>query len=364
MLNWNTFKPDPLGPKVREISGRDKERLFFLMAQMFRSGQTTESSLRTVARAFKAEKQEDIAGALTQIAQKVAQGKPMSQAIENERILFNDINRAAIMAGEASNDMHRAFTILRDLEEKSLSSNKNSMTEFLTPGAMLLMSIASILNTGMNVLPELAKVMEAQNKQLPLIADVVMRIALFVQDWWHVLLAVVAVVLVIFYTFVRTPNGRIWLDKFLVETPILGKFLSYSVYNNMLLYFPHLIASGVKPKQMIPIMETLATNLILRRRIDNFNQVITTGGQMAEAMEKAGFPDIAVTTVRVSEHYAASSNGVNDAMIEGMQHAHVIIERMLNDTHKSFVTVISVTLWILGGAVMMTEMISIIFSQG
>lgn len=364
MLNWNTFKPDPLGPKVREISGRDKERLFFLMAQMFRSGQTTEASLRTVARAFKSEKKEDIASALTHIAQKVSQGKPMSMAIDNEKILFTDINRAAIMAGEAANDMYRAFTILRDLEQKTLASSRSSMTEFLTPGAMLLMSIASILNTGMNVLPELAKVMEAQNKKLPLVADTVMRVALFVHDWWHVMLAVVAVGLVTFYTFVRTPNGRLWFDKALVETPIFGKYLSYSVYNNMLLYFPHLIASGVKPKQMIPIMETLARNQILRRRIDNFNQVITTGGQMAEAMEKAGFPDIAVTPVKVSEHYAANAAGVNDAMIEGMQHSHVIIERMLDETHQRFVTVVSVVLWILGGAVMMTEMISIIFSQG
>ena len=364
MLSWNTFKPDPLGPKVREISARDKERLFFLMAQMFRSGQTTEASLRTVARAFKTEKKEDIATALTHIAQKVAQGKPMSQAIDNERVLFTDINRAAIMAGEASNDMYRAFTILRDLEQKALSSNRTSMAEFLTPAAMLLMSIASILNTGMNVLPELAKVSEAQGKPLPLIADTVMRISLFVHDWWHLLLAIAAVLIVVFYTFIRTPNGRLWFDKLLVETPILGKFMSYSVYNNMLLYFPHLISSGVKPKQMIPIMETLAKNMILRRRIDNFNQVITTGGQMAEAMEKAGFPDIAVTPVRVSEHYSANDSGVNDAMIEGMQHAHVIIERMLDDTHKSFVTVVSVTLWILGGAVMMTEMVSIIFSQG
>ena len=143
MLSWNTFKPDPLGPKVREISGRDKERLFFLMAQMFRSGQTTEASLRTVARAFKSEKKEDVATALTHIAQKVAQGKPMSQAIEGEKVLFTDINRAAIMAGEASNDMHRAFTILRELEEKSLSASQNSMTEFLTPGAMLLMSVVT-----------------------------------------------------------------------------------------------------------------------------------------------------------------------------------------------------------------------------
>lgn len=364
MPNWNTFKPDPLGPKVKDISGRDKERLFFLMAQMFRSGQTTEASLRTVARAFKNEKRDDVAAALTTMAQKVAQGKPMSLAIGSERVLFTDINRAAIMAGEASNDMYRAFTILRDLEQKNMDARSNSMTEFLTPGGMLLMSVASILNTGMNVLPELAKVMEAQNKKLPLVADTVMHIALFVHDWWYIMLAILAMTLVVFYTFIRTPNGRFWLDKFLVEMPLLGKFLSYSVYNNMLLYFPHLIASGVKPKQMIPIMETLAKNQVLRRRIDSFNQVITTGGQMAEAMAKAGFPDIAVTTVEVSEHYAAGDNGVNDAMVDGMKHAHVILERMLNDTHSKFVTVVSVTLWVLGGAVMMTEMVSIIFSQG
>ena len=131
----------------------------------------------------------------------------------------------------------------------------------------------------------------------------------------------------------------------------------------MLLYFPHLIASGVKPKQMIPIMEALATNSVLKRRIDLFNQTIITGGNMSTAMERAGFPPIAVTPVRVSEHYAGSKEGVNDVMIEGMNHSYSILERDLSDAHKRFIAVFSAGMWILGGIVMMLDMLSIVLSQ-
>ncbi|PZP38482.1 MAG: hypothetical protein DI585_07245, partial [Pseudomonas fluorescens] len=117
------------------------------------------------------------------------------------------------------------------------------------------------------------------------------------------------------------------------------------------------------PKQLIPIMEGLATNTVLRRRIDHFNHVITTGGTLAEAMTKAGFPELIVTPVSVAENYAPTNGNVNDVLIEGMQHSYAILERMLNDTHKRFISVASGLLWVLGGAVMMLDMLSIVLSQ-
>ena len=89
MLNWNTLTGNnPLGPKVRDISLRDRERVFFLMAQMLRAGQTAEGSLRAVAKAFKTEKKDDIALGLTAIAQKVAQGRSLSKSMDSEPIMF------------------------------------------------------------------------------------------------------------------------------------------------------------------------------------------------------------------------------------------------------------------------------------
>src|SRR5690606_14489326 len=107
----------------------------------------------------------------------------------------------------------------------------------------------------------------------------------------------------------------------------------------------------------------LATNIILRRRIDFFNQVLTAGGKMSDAMERAGFPPLSVTPIRVSEHYAGSNTDVNDVMVEGMRHSYTILERDLNDAQKNFVTVLSTLMWILGGGTMLLEMLSIVFAQ-
>jgi len=184
-----------------------------------------------------------------------------------------------------------------------------------------------------------------------------------VADNWHILAALAVIFAIVSYSCIRTTQGRFWMDYYLLKIPLLGKFTAYKVYTNMLLYFPHLIRSGVKPKQLIPIMEALATNVILRRRIDMFNQVITTGGQMSEAMDKAGFPPIAVTPVKVSENYSGNQDGVNDVMVEGMDHAYTILDRLLTDANRRFVSVFSATLWILGGATMLLEMLSIVFAQ-
>ncbi|MBI1364091.1 MAG: hypothetical protein GC134_08905 [Proteobacteria bacterium] len=341
----------------------DRERLFFLMAQMLRSGQTSESGLRAVAKAFKTEGKDDISSGLLAIAQKVAQGKSLSKAAEIEYILFTDIHRAAIMAGEASNNMYEAFSVLRKLEDKKMESQRAGFAELFTPIAMLLLSFASIFNTGLNTLPNLMQMRKAQGKDPNMVSEFVMNFTHGVAAHWHFIAAFLVIFIIVSYSMIRTTQGRFWLDFYLLKVPLLGKYTSYKVYTNMLLYFPHLIRSGVKPKQMIPIMEALATNVVLRRRIDMFNQVITAGGQMSDAMDKAGFPPIAVTPVKVSENYAGNTDGINDVMVEGMDHAYTILDRLLTDANSRFVGVTSAFLWIAGGAVMLMEMLSIVFAQ-
>ena len=84
---------------------------------------------------------------------------------------------------------------------------------------------------------------------------------------------------------------------------------------------------------------------------------------MSEAMEKAGFPPISVTPVRVSEHYAGANTDVNDVMVEGMRHSYTILDRDLTDAQRKFVTTFSTIMWILGGGTMLLEMLSIVFAQ-
>mgnify|MGYP006270839751 CR=1 FL=1 len=363
MQNWNIFESNPLGPKVREVSLRERERLFFLMAQMLRAGQTAEGSLRAVAKAFKAEKQDKIALALNSIAQKVSQGRPLSKAAESEPVLFDDVHRAAMLAGEASNSMYNAFRTLQELEAKKMQMRRAGLAEVITPAALWLLSLASLFNTGLNTLPALSAMKEAQGEPLGLIAQTIMSFTQFMASNWYILLALVVVMVVVLYSVVKTPQGKFWVDAYILKIPGLGKFMAYKVYTNMLLYFPSMIESGVKPKQMIPIMEALATNIVLKRKIEYFNQVLTAGGKMSQAMEKAGFPPISVTPIRVSEHYAGSDSGVNDVMVEGMRHSYSILDRDLNDAQRKFVTVAATILWILGGSTMLLEMLSIVMAQ-
>lgn len=359
----SVFISDEMGPQVRDISNKDRERVFFLLAQMFRAGQPSEASLRTVAKSFEIENKDAISRGLHNIANKVAQGRSMSKACELEPILFSDVHRAAIMAGEASNEMYRSFSTLQELELKKINTNKSSKAELLTPALMLLFSLISIFNTGLNTLPQMVKVSKQAGKPTAGSVDFIMHSTAFFANNWHYLIAISAIGAVVFFSLVKTPKGKYWWDNFKVNIPVYGKYLTYSVYNSILLYFPRLISSGVKPKQMIPIMKALSTNMILSERVDIFNQVLTHGGQVSEALEKSGFPEIAVTPVRVSEHYTSADSTINDSMVEGMEHSHTIIARYLEETHTRFITICSVILWIAGGIVMLMDMLSIVFSQ-
>ncbi len=352
-----------LGPRVKQVNMRERERLFFLLGMMFRCGHTTAEGLRTVSRAFKSEGNKQLAAALHAMSQRVAQGKSLSKAMENEPVLFHDTHRAAVLAGEAANNMEGTFSVLRELETKKIEKSRHGMVELLTPLLLLILSLVSVFNTGVNTLPQMAKVAEAQGKTLPIIPQIVMDVTGAIGQQWYLLVALILVGLAVLYSVRHSRGGQYIMHSWLLRIPVYGTYLAYQVYTNILLYFPHLLASGVRPKQMIPIMETMVTNLVLKRRIEKFNHVITTGGHLSQAMEKAGFPEIAVTPVRVSENFAGESDGVNNLMIEGMQHAYGILENMLEDTHRRFITGASAILWFAGGMILLVDMVSIVLSQ-
>lgn len=367
-MNWNdslvlTLKlsANLTGPSLEP---RDRERFFFFMAMMMKTGQPTADALRAVAKAFRTEQKEGVANAIAGLAQKVSQGKPLSAAMLAERGMFTDMHRAAILAGEAANNMQKSFEILRLLEDKAINSKRAGLAELLTPFLMLCLSLASVLNTGLNTLPIMAKVREAQGKPMGMIPQGIMDVTGLAAQYWFVFAAALVLAVFMMWSLNSNPAGRTTLHTLQLRIPIYGQYLIYRTYTQMLLYFPYLIASGVKPKQLIPIMEGLATNTVIKRRIEQFNHTITTGGTLAQAMTKSGFPEIIVTPVAVAENYAPTSGSVNDVLIEGMQHAHTILERMLNDTHSRFVAIFSAVLWVLGGTVMMCDMLSIVLAQG
>jgi type II secretory pathway component PulF len=345
------------------MDARDRERFFFFMAMMMKTGQTTSDALRAVARAFKAEQKEEVANGIASLAQKVAQGKPLSAAMLAERGMFTDLHRAAILAGEAANNMQKSFEILRILEDKQINSKRAGLAELLTPFLMMVLSLVSIFNTGLNTLPVMSEVNEAQGKAMGMIPQGIMDTTAFMANYWFVFAGLFLVCVVMIWSLNSNPAGRTTLHGLQLRVPIYGRYLLFYTYTQMLLYFPYLIASGVKPKQLIPIMEGLATNTVIKQRIEQFNHTITTGGTLAQAMAKSGFPEIIVTPVSVAENYAPTNGNVNDVLIEGMQHAHTILERMLNDTQTRFVAVFSAVLWVLGGAIMMCDMLSIVLAQ-
>ncbi len=346
------------------MDARDRERFFFFMAMMMKTGQTTSDALRAVAKAFRNEKKDAIASAVAGLAQKVSQGKSLSAAMVSERTMFTDLHRAAILAGEAANNMQKSFEILRILEDKKINSSRAGLAELLTPFLMMLLSLASLFNTGLNTLPVMARVREAQGKPMGMLPNGIMETTAFCSQYWYIFVGMFLLMGLMIWSLNSNPAGRTTLHALQLKIPVYGRYLLFHTYTQMLLYFPYLIASGVKPKQLIPIMEGLATNLVIKKRIDQFNHTITTGGTLAQAMERAGFPEIIVTPVSVAENYAPTTGHVNDVLIEGMQHAHAILERMLTDTHTKFVGIFSAVLWILGGALMMCDMLSIVLSQG
>jgi general secretion pathway protein F/type IV pilus assembly protein PilC len=181
---------------------------------------------------------------------------------------------------------------------------------------------------------------------LPFATELLLSISRTVQDYWWIVLAVVAVLIVIIKKYLDTTEGRRNADLLRIKTPMIGGvFLNLSVAR-FCRVLGTLLKNGVPILKSLDISRAASGNLILSEAIANASTEITAGARLAKQLEKSGhFPPTVVEMLSVAEE----SNTLDTVLV-------TIADNLERTTFRKLETVIRlvepVMLLILAGLVM------------
>ncbi|MEA3241226.1 MAG: type II secretion system F family protein [Pseudomonadota bacterium] len=229
-------------------------------------------------------------------------GKNLSTAMADRPQEFNNLYVNMVRAGEAGGILPQILTKLGEFLEQSEEVRRYIISSSIYPSILLSVGFLSILIIVGFVVPRFADIFADLGQQLPLSTRILMSASHFLQRWWLILLALLAVFIFGGRRLASTPKGKSFLDRLSLRLPGLGSLGLDIQVSRFARTLGTLILSGVPLLKAIDISGKVVANSMIRLDIDRIYQQVKTGKRISQLMREGGlFPVKMVQMVTLGE---------------------------------------------------------------
>ncbi len=240
---------------------------------------------------------------LGDVEEKIKSGMPLSEAFESQKI-FPRIYTASILAGEKSGALDDVLARYVIYLRRSVGLGRKIRGALAYPAFLLVAAIIMISFLSLYVVPRMSDLFKSLNssKGLPTVTVIVLAFSNTLSSniiWLGPLLLVLVVFL---YFWLRSPSGKLVLDKILLRIPLGGTLLRQVATAQLSRSMSTLLSGGITVVDAWDISSHAITNLELRRRSQAVLSMIREGQGFNEALDKANWlPPLALDMIGIGE---------------------------------------------------------------
>ena len=254
-----------------------------------------------------------IRGVVTDITQKVREGKSLSDAFSLYPNIFSAIFVNMVKAGESSGSLEKVLARLADLTERQIAFRNRLRSILAYPALVALVGTGVAVFVLTIVLPALTRIFVEMSQTLPLPT----RMLIFTGDvlfrfWWMIGVVLLALIFGI-SSYVRTGSGRMAFDRAKLKLPVAGKLVTKAAVSRFCRTLGTLIASGVPILSSLDIANRVVGNEVLSKAIDRARQNVKEGESVTNPLKKEGvFPSFAIRLMSAGEE----SGNLQDMLVK------------------------------------------------
>ncbi len=252
---------------------------------------------------------------LIEVASAVEGGSSLSAALAAHPQMFGSFYIKLVQAGEVSGKLQSSLMYLADYLERSQGITSKITGALVYPAFVISAMVVVTFIMTIYVLPQLLSVFKDSGiayADLPITTRMLIVTTNFFNAYLYYILALVIGGIVIAVRFIRSPNGKIWLDNAMIKAPSVG-----IVVRN--LYLARISESlSTLIKSSIPILDALHISAELVGN-ENYHQIllaaednVRSGGSISEVMARhQEMPPLFTSMVSIGER-----TGKLDYMLE------------------------------------------------
>ncbi|ROQ19125.1 type II secretion system F family protein [Gallaecimonas pentaromativorans] len=263
-------------------------------------------------------------------------GKALS-AVLAEQQGFSDFYLSLIRAAEAAGNLGQGLEDLAFYQERAQALKDKTLSAFLYPLVLLLVSALSLLVILTYVVPQFQQLFSDMGKALPLPTQVVIASAGFIRDWGLWLLLALALGGVLLQRQLKEPVFRLRWDSWLLRLPLYGALLGKLEMARFSRSLGTLLKSGVPLVKALQVARTSVGNFRLGKALDDSTEGLKEGQRLAGLLKQQQvFPALALQMLQVGEETGQLDQmllkvaGTYDREVEtGIQRLLTVLEPLL-----------------------------------
>lgn len=237
-----------------------------------------------------------------EVLESVKGGAPLSDALDRQEGVFSRFYLNMVRAGEAGGGIEQVLKRLSDYLESSKELRDTVTTALVYPTILVVMSISSIFVLLTFVVPQFTEMFESAGKELPVPTQVVVGVANWLQQYWWILLTVIALLISFMKYQLSAPERKYPWDKRFLKIPLVGDLIRKLEIARMSSTLETLLANGVSLLPALGIVRETLSNLFLAEKIGVAAEQLKQGGSMSDSLIESGqFPEMAMQMVKLGE---------------------------------------------------------------
>jgi type IV pilus assembly protein PilC len=242
----------------------------------------------------------------------VESGHTVADALRKHPKAFSDLYVNMVAAGEAGGILDTILMRLAVFMEKNDNLVRKVKGAMIYPGVIMTVAAIAISILLIFVIPVFQKMFGSVGLALPLPTRIVIGLSQFLRGWGGVGL-VVGLIAAGFLTkqYYQTPNGKLRIDKLMLQFPVLGDVLRKSAVSRFTRTLGTLISSGVSILDGLEITAKTAGNRVIQDAIMASRASIAGGETISAPLAKSNvFPPMVISMIAVGE----STGGLDEML--------------------------------------------------
>ncbi len=243
---------------------------------------------------------------LSEITRKVVfdveSGNTVADAMGKHPAAFSPLYVNMVAAGEAGGILDTILMRLATFMEKNDALVRKVKGAMIYP--TVIMSVAGIAVTVLLifVIPVFENLFNSAGLALPLPTRIVMGASRFLKGYWYMVIAAGVTGWFLYKRYVSKPEGRLKVDRILLNVPVLGDVLRKSAVSRFTRTLGTLVSSGVSILDGLEITARTAGNRVVQDAIMESRASIAGGDTIAQPLKKSGvFPPMVISMISVGE---------------------------------------------------------------
>jgi len=313
------------GPGAREIeiiSGVTR-----MLATLLGSGIALVEALRAIIEQAEQRKVETM---FREIRERVQQGSNFADALEEHPGYFSELYVNMVRAGQAAGNLDTVLKRLADYLQSQRALRAKVVGALTYPLLMITIGFLVVGVLMAFVVPRITTMLEDQGQALPGPTQLLVGISSFFQNYWWLLLGFLGLVsAVIERVYKNSKGGRLFIDRFLLATPVLGELLRKAAVGRFTRTLSTLLQSGVPVIQGLEITEKIVGNRVISDATANIREKVLEGADIATPLKSSGaFPAVVGYMVAVGEQSGELEQMLDRIAIAYDEEINVATERL------------------------------------